>query len=71
MKRRRGDLPGRYVPPHLRKWPNWPCEYLNVSEYQERVEPPPSPMQAVTPQGELDLETDPQQEQKDDDREDP
>jgi hypothetical protein len=64
MKRKPGDLPGRYVPPHIRKWPNRPCEYVNVAEYQEHVEPPPSRLQPVAQQGELDLVTEPEQEQK-------
>ncbi len=55
MKRRKGELPGRYVPPHIRKWPNRPSEYVNVSEYQEAVEPPPSSLEVVPPQGELEL----------------
>lgn len=42
VKRRKGDLPGRYVPPHIRKWPNRPYEYLNVTAYQEHVEPIPA-----------------------------
>jgi hypothetical protein len=42
MKRRKGDLPGRYVPPHIRKWPNKPYEYLNIAAYQEHVEPIPA-----------------------------
>jgi hypothetical protein len=55
MKRKKGDLPGRYVPGHLRKWPHRPSEYVSVSEYQELVEPAPTPVEAVPRQGELDL----------------
>jgi hypothetical protein len=55
MKRKKGRLPGRYVPPHIRKWPHCPSEYVKVAEYQERVEPDPSPIECVPPQGELDL----------------
>jgi hypothetical protein len=61
MRRKPGDLPGRYVPPHIRKWPNRPREYVNVAEYQEHVEPPPSPVQPATLQGELDLVIEPEQ----------
>lgn len=55
MKRKKGDLPGRYVPPHIRKHPKQPSEYVNVSDYQERVEPIPSPVECIPPQGELEL----------------
>ena len=55
MKRKKGDIPGRYVPPHIRKRPNSQSEYVNVAEYQEHVEPMPSPLECVDPQGELDL----------------
>lgn len=55
MKRKKGRLPGRYVPPHIRKHPNEPGEYVNVSDYQEHVEPPPSPVEVAPPQGELEL----------------
>lgn len=55
MKRKKGDLPGRYVPPHIRRAPNRPSDYVNVSEYQERVDPTPSPLQPLQVQGELDL----------------
>jgi len=55
MKRKRGDLPGRYVPAHLRKAPNRPSEYVSVSAYQERIEPPPSPVEPAPLQGQLEL----------------
>jgi hypothetical protein len=55
MKRKPGDLLGRYVPPYIRKWPKRPWEYVNVAEYQEHVEPPPSPLEPLPMQGELDL----------------
>jgi len=66
MKRKKGDLPGRYVPPHIRKAPKQPSEYVNVSEYQEHVEPPPSPVQSAALQGELDLIKSEQEEKGDD-----
>lgn len=56
MKRKKGDLPGRYVPPHIRRWPHRLGDYVNVAEYQERVEPTPSPLQPLQVQGELDLD---------------
>lgn len=43
------------MPPHIRKWPNQPNEYVNVADYQERIEPPPSEIQVVPVQGELEL----------------
>ena len=55
MKRKKGDLPGRYVAPYIRKHPNQPGEYVNVSDYQERVEPIPSPVEITPPQGELEF----------------
>lgn len=55
MKRTKGDLPGRYVPPHVRKWPNRPGEFVPVSEYQERTEPAAAPVENTHRQGELDL----------------
>lgn len=55
MKRKRGRLPGRYVPAHLRKWPHRPGEYVEVADYQERIEAPPSPKDAAPRQGELAL----------------
>jgi len=55
MKRKKGDLLGRYVPPYVRKWPGRPGEYVDVSEYQDSVDPPPAPLEAVPRQGELDL----------------
>lgn len=57
MPRKMGDLPGRYVLPYVRSLPNQPSEYSNVSGYQERVEPNPSPLESVPPQGELELVT--------------
>jgi hypothetical protein len=56
MKRKKGDLPGRYVLPYVRTLSSQPGEYTNVSGYQERVEAVPSPVETVPPQGELDLE---------------
>jgi hypothetical protein len=55
MKKKRGTLPGRYVPPHIRKWPNRPREYVNVSEYQEKIEPIPVEVEILPQQAELDL----------------
>jgi hypothetical protein len=55
MKRKKGDLPGRYVPRHVRKAPNRPYEYVNVSDWQEMVEPQPAPLESLPLQGELDL----------------
>ncbi len=55
MPRKKGILPGRYVAPHIRKAPHRPSEYVPVSEYQEHVEPIPSPVENAPPQGELDL----------------
>jgi hypothetical protein len=59
MQRKKGDLPGRYVPPYIRKAPNQPSDYVNVSDYQERVEPEPSPLEFIPLQGELDLPVSP------------
>jgi hypothetical protein len=42
MKRKKGDLPGRYVAPHIRKWPNRSRDYVNVAAYQEQVDPIPA-----------------------------
>jgi hypothetical protein len=47
MTRKKGDLPGRYVPPHLRKAPHRPSEYVHVSDWQEMVAPIPSPVDSV------------------------
>ena len=69
MKRKKGDLPGRYVPPHIRKAPNRPSEYVNVSEYQERVEPIPSQLESIPLQGELVLAIPAESRQDDDDEE--
>jgi hypothetical protein len=55
MNRKKGDLPGRYVPGYLRKRPHRPSEYVSVSEYQEHVEPAPSSVEETPRQGELDL----------------
>ena len=55
MRRRKGDLPGRYVPPHMRKRANNPSEYVDISGWQEHVEPIPSPVETIPPQGELEL----------------
>ena len=55
MGRKKGDLPGRFVNAYLRKNPRQPREYVNVAEYQERVEVNPSKIAMVDPQGKLDL----------------
>jgi hypothetical protein len=55
MKRKKGDLPGRYVPPHIRKWPNRPREYVNVAAYQEQVDPIPAKTDVLPIQIELDV----------------
>jgi hypothetical protein len=55
MRRRKGDLPGRVVPPHMRKKPNNSSEYGDISGWQEHVEPIPSPVETIPPQGELEL----------------
>ena len=54
-QRKRGHLPGRYVPAHMRRWPGQAGEYLNVCAYQERIKLPPSETARVNPQGELKL----------------
>jgi hypothetical protein len=55
MTRKKGDLLGRYVPPHIRKWPRHPGEYVNVAAYQEHVDPTPAKTDMLPPQMELDL----------------
>jgi hypothetical protein len=55
MSERRGPLPGRYVPPHIRKWPHRPWDYVNVAAYQEHVNPMPAKTIAAPPQLEFDL----------------
>lgn len=55
MKRKKGNLLGRYVPPYIRKWPKRSSEYINVAAYQEKTEPPPSKLQQLAVQAELDL----------------
>jgi hypothetical protein len=60
MGRKKGDLPGRFVNAHIRKNPNQPREYVNVAEYQERVEATPSKLAPVDPQGKLDLTVNPE-----------
>jgi hypothetical protein len=55
MKRKKGDLPGRFVPAHIRKAQNRPNKYINVCAYQEQIDPPPSEYDCEAPQGELDL----------------
>jgi hypothetical protein len=55
MKRKKGDLPGRYVPPHIRKWPNQPRDYVNVAAYQEQVDPIPADTDVLPPQTEFDF----------------
>jgi hypothetical protein len=67
MKRTKGDLPGRYVPPYIRKRRKQPREYENVSGYQEHVEPPPSPLESISRQGEFDLPTPAEEGEKDPD----
>ena len=59
MKRKKGDLPGRFVPAHIRKAPNRPDDYVNVSAYQEQIDPPPSEYERETLQGELELTVNP------------
>lgn len=54
--RKRGNLPGRYVSAHLRRWPERREEYVSVRAYQERIEPPPSDTTAVFKQSEMNLE---------------
>jgi len=56
MKRKKGALPGRYVPAHMRKHPLRAGEYVDVSEYQEHVEAPQTKTIEVPRQGELNLE---------------
>ncbi len=55
MKRKKGDLPGRYVPPHIRKWPKRPHDYVNVAAYQEQVDPIPAEIDVLPPQMEFDF----------------
>jgi hypothetical protein len=55
MKRKKGVLPGRYVPPHIRKWPNRPRDYVNVAAYQEQVEPIPAKTDVLPRQMEFDF----------------
>jgi hypothetical protein len=54
MKRRRGNLPGRYVSAHLRKNPYEPGQYIDVAAYQERITPTPSPTELVSPQADFE-----------------
>jgi hypothetical protein len=54
-RKRKGDLLGRYVHPHVRHAPNRPSEYVNVSEYQEKTDPRLSPVELVPAQGEFDF----------------
>lgn len=54
MKRRKGNLPGRYVPAHLRRSRYHPGEYDEVSAYQERVQPLPAKTELLPPQGDFD-----------------
>jgi hypothetical protein len=65
MKKRKGDLPGRYVRRHIRKAPNRPSEYVNVSDWQESVEPIPTPMESPLLQGELEFPITSNPDQKD------
>jgi hypothetical protein len=55
LKKQKGDLPGRYVPPYIRKWPHKPYEYVNVAAYQEHVDPAPVPTTVQPPQIEFDF----------------
>lgn len=55
MRKKKGNLPGRYIPPHIRKWPNRPRDYVNVSDYQEKIEPIPAQPESLPQQTELDL----------------
>jgi hypothetical protein len=54
-RKKKGDLPGRYVPPHIRKWPRRPWEYTNVAAYQEHVDPIPAETDAHPPQLEFNF----------------
>jgi hypothetical protein len=56
MRRRTGNLMGRYVPDHLRKWPSRSGEYVSVSAYQEKIEAFPSRKASPPQQYELNLE---------------
>jgi hypothetical protein len=58
MGRKKGDLPGRFVNAYLRKNPHQRGEYVNVAEYQERVEVNPSKLELVDPQGKFELSVD-------------
>jgi hypothetical protein len=69
MKKKKGDLPGRYVLPHIRKWPNHPERYVNVAAYQEKVDPVPSPLITVPPQGELEFPAASEEEHKKEEKE--
>jgi hypothetical protein len=55
MGRKKGDLPGRYVSPYVRKRRNEPAVCENVNGYQEHIEPPPSLLGNGSRQGELRL----------------
>jgi hypothetical protein len=55
MKRKKGELPGRYVPPYIRKWPNRHSDYVNVGAYQEQIEPIPAKTDVLPPQIEFDF----------------
>lgn len=55
MVRRKGNLQGRFVNGYLRENPHRRSEYVKVSEYQEHVEPTPSKLTSVSPQGELEF----------------
>lgn len=55
MKKRKGNLPGRYVGAHLRKHPKHPSEYVDVSAYQEKEEPAPAKFENPPVQKELEL----------------
>jgi hypothetical protein len=62
MGRKRGELPGRYVLPYVRRSAHRPGEYDEVGEYQEWIEPAPSP-QDVAPR-QLELSFDPDDDEK-------
>src|SRR5579872_4988448 len=59
MRRRKGNLMGRYVSAHLRKSRSRPGEYDAVSAYQERVKATPSKTISPPLQYELNFEVSP------------
>ena len=54
MRRKKGNLQGRYVSAHLRRAPKNPGEYVAVSAYQEKVEAIPSKTALLAPQGDFE-----------------